>query len=211
LVKPTPTKLTAMNQKVKAGYNKAAKVYSSAFRDQFKNEKYLAELVKRLPKGAHILDIGCGAGRPIDDYLVKNDLKVTGLDISEAQINFARQAVPEAIYIVKDMSEIGFGEYDVDAIVSFYAIFHTSREHHLSLLKVFRSLLKPKGFLLITMGSREWEGKEDDFCGVEMQWSHFGAERNIEMIKKAGFEILISEIDSSGGEEHLVILAKTNP
>ena len=58
------------------------------------------------------------------------------------------------------------------------------------------------------MGSSEWEGIEKDFHGTEMFWSHFGAEKNKEIIKNSGFEILFDEIDNSGGEKHQIIIAK---
>lgn len=197
-----------MNQKVKAGYNVAAKNYSSEFRDQFKNEKHLSELIAVLQPISTILDVGCGAGKPIDSFLVSKGMAVTGIDISEAQIELARLNVPEADYEIKDMSELADGEYQVDAVVSFYAIFHTPREKHIDLLKKFRSFLKPSGYLLITMGASDWEGKEDNFCGSEMYWSHYGEEKNLELIVEAGYEITRSEVDHSGGEKHLVILAK---
>lgn len=198
-----------MNQKVKAGYNVAAKNYSSEFRDQFKNEKHLAKLVAVLFPSSSILDVGCGAGKPIDSYLVSKGMIISGIDISEAQIELAKSYVPEANYEVRDMSELLDGEYQVDAVVSFYAIFHTPRENHADLLKKFKSFLKPNGYLLITMGASDWEGKEDNFCGSEMYWSHYGAEKNKELIEEAGFEVVFSEVDDAGGEKHLVVLAKS--
>ncbi len=198
-----------MNQKVKAGYNLAAKNYSTEFRDRFKNEKHLAKLVEVLQPGAQILDIGCGAGKPIDSYLISKGMKVQGIDISEAQIELAKSFVPQASYEVRDMSELQVGEYQVNAVISFYAIFHTPRENHADLLKKFRSFLKPGGYLLITMGASDWEGKEDNFCGSEMYWSHYGAQKNQELIKNAGFEIIFSEVDYAGGEKHLVLLAQS--
>lgn len=197
-----------MNQKVKAGYNKAAESYSFAFRDQFKNEPHLARLVAVVPNGSHVLDVGCGAGKPVDSYLIRNGMKVTGIDISEAQIALARSQVPEAEYAVRDMSELVTGEFQVDAVVSFYAIFHTAREQHGELLQKFRSFLSPGGYLLVTMGANDWVGKEDDFCGAEMYWSHFDAETNKQLIIDAGFELEFAEIDLTGGEKHLVVLAR---
>lgn len=197
-----------MNQKVKAGYNVAAKNYASEFRDQFKNEKHLAKLVEVLKPNSNILDVGCGSGKPIDSYLISKGMKVTGIDISEAQIELAKSYVPGARYEVRDMSELKDGEYQVDAVVSFFAIFHTPRANHADLLKKFKSFLKPDGYLLITMGASDWEGKEDNFCGSEMYWSHYGAEKNQELTEEAGFEIIFSEVDDAGGEKHLVILAK---
>lgn len=197
-----------MNERVRAGYNIAAKNYSSEYRAQFNSEKYLAKLIEVLQPNSKVLDVGCGAGKPIDSYLVSKGIGVSGIDISETQIELAKSNVPEANYEVRDMSELQDGEYQVDAVVSFYAIFHTPREKHADLLKKFRSFLKPDGYLLITMGSRDWEGKKDNFCGAEMYWSSYGIEKNQELTGEAGFEIIFSEIDVDGGEKHLVILAK---
>ena len=136
-----------MNQirdKVKLGYNKAAQAYQAG-RDQFKNDKYLQKLIELLKPNSTILDIGCGSGKPVDNLLTDNGHSVIGIDISEEQIKLARQNVPSATYFVRDMSELQNGEYRVDAVVSFYAIFHIPREEHAGLLKKIHSFLSSDG------------------------------------------------------------------
>lgn len=197
-----------MNQKVKEGYNRAANAYSNKFRDQFKSNRHLDMLIQKLEKGSTIVDIGCGSGAPIDAYLVRHGFAVTGIDISEEQIKLAKENVPEATYEVMDMSDLKKEQFQVDAVVSFYALFHIPREQHLHVVQLMRSFLRPNGLLLITMGASEWEGKDDDFCGTEMYWSHFGVEQNKELITTAGFSILFDEIDTTGDEKHLIVLAR---
>ncbi|MFH1694723.1 MAG: hypothetical protein ABH880_03145, partial [Patescibacteria group bacterium] len=63
------------------------------------------------------------------------------------------------------------------------------------------------GLILATMGGGEYEGLEDNFYGTRMQWSHYGREKNKEIIEQAGFEILSNEI-TKGTEKHLVVVAK---
>lgn len=200
--------LPTMNQLVKAGYNKAATAYSSDFRDQFKNNRHLDLLLAKLPSQPTVLDIGCGSGKPIDAYLTSQGCRVIGIDISEEQIKLARTNVPSAEYHVLDMSELQPGQFSVDAVVSFYALFHIPRETHLAVLQKIKSFLKPGGYLLITMGAHDWVGKEDDFCGAEMYWSHYGADKNKELLQEAGFTIVFDEIDTAGNEEHLVVLGQ---
>lgn len=195
------------NNDVRKGYNKVAEKYFEA-RDLFESNKYLDKLINILPKGSTILDIGCGAGVPIDSYLTSKGYKVTGIDISEKQIELARKNVPQAEFELKDMSLLKDQEYSIDAVVSFYAIFHTPREKHLDLLKKFYSFLKKDGLLLVTMGSSDWVGAEKDFFGGEMSWSHFDADTNKKLIQQAGFAIIFDEIDTSGSERHLIVLAK---
>jgi cyclopropane fatty-acyl-phospholipid synthase-like methyltransferase len=191
---------------VKTGYNKIAKKYSSN-RDQFKNNKYLDKLVNLLKPGSKILDIGCGSGVPIDKYLFDQGFEIKGIDISEEQIKLAQKNLPKCNLEVKDIAKLKKDEYSVDAVVSFYTIFHIPRENHLDLLKKIKTYLNKNGLLLITMGSSEWEGKEN-FHGTQMWWSHYGAEKNKRIIKQAGFKIIFDEIDKSGGENHLVVLAR---
>lgn len=192
---------------IKRGYNKAAADYLQ-HRDQFKNTKYLNQLASILQPGSKILDIGCGAGKPIDEYLVKKGFAVTGIDISERQIELAKKHVPQASFEVKNMSQLRSGEYHVDAVVSFYAIFHVPRETHATLFETIGSFLSKGGLLLVTMGSSEWEGSEENFHGVKMYWSHYGSEKNKKIVQHAGFEILFDVLDTSGGEKHQIITAK---
>ncbi len=193
------------NLDVKNSYNKIASRYA-AQRDQFKSIKYLEKFITYIPKGKTILDVGCGAGKPVDEFLVKNGYAVNGIDISERMIELAKQNVPDAFYEVKDMTKLADSEYCVDGIVSFYAIFHTPREGHLAILNKFTSFMPSGGTILITMGFSEWEGSEE-FHGANMSWSHYGAAKNTELVEKAGFKIILNEIDTSGNEKHQIILA----
>jgi len=195
------------NDLVKQGYEKAADDYA-AKRDQFKSLKYLEQFSQLVKKHGTILDVGCGAGKPVDEYLVQVGFGVNGIDIAPRMIELAERNVPGAFYEIKDMSELKNGEYCVDGVVSFYAIFHTPRVKHQEILNKFASFMPNGGYILITMGAGEWEGTEDDFHGARMFWSHFGAEKNAEFVENAGFEIILNEIDTSGEEKHQVIIAK---
>ncbi len=195
------------NDFVKKSYNKIAENYLST-RDQFKNNKYLEKLNKLLKQVSLILDLGCGAGKPVDEFFVKHGHKVIGLDISEKQIELAKKNLPNGEFKVEDMSELTNSEYLVDAVISFYAIFHIKRESHQELFNKINSFLPVGGLILVSMGSSNWEGTESDFHGIEMFWSHFDADKNKEIIKNAGFKILLDEIDTSNNEKHLIVIAQ---
>lgn len=198
-----------MRKLVKNAYNLCADDYY-VNRGIFKSQKYLEILNKHLKPYSQILDVGCGAGIPVDDYLVLKGHNLTGVDISEKQIELAKINVPKASYLVSDMSEMNFRDNSYDAIVSFYAIFHIPREDHFELFRKLFSLLKDDGLFLATLGYEEWEGFEE-FHGVRMYWSQFGKDKNIELVEQAGFKIIEAEVDESGGEQHLVVFAIKNP
>ena len=191
---------------VRKGYDRIARKYMDV-RDQFVNNRYLLNFNSRLKPGSLILDLGCGAGKPIDRILVNRGHKVIGVDISRKQIKLAKRNVPEAKYVVKDISNLKKEEYRVDAVISFYTILHIPRETHQELFYIMNSFLPEGGLILVTMGSSEWEGIED-FYGVDMYWSHYGPEKNMEIIEKAGFEVILDETDASRIDKHQVIMAK---
>jgi len=74
-----------MEEVVRSGYDAIADTYL-AHRDRSSNLKYLDILLKLLPPGAHVLDVGCGTGVPAALYLIARGCAVTGIDISERQI-----------------------------------------------------------------------------------------------------------------------------
>src|SRR5438105_15935376 len=90
---------------VREGYDKIATNYSEK-RSSSHSVKYLEKFSKMLQKGSSVLDVGCGAGKPIDDYLVRQGFAVEGIDVSPKQIELAKKNVPEAFYEVKDMSDL---------------------------------------------------------------------------------------------------------
>lgn len=194
------------NNLVRAGYNAIAERYA-ADRLRFPVSLLLKPFGRMVPAGHTVLDAGCGAGLPIDRFLIDRGLAVNGIDISQSMIALAQKNVPEAFYEIRDFSELAFDEYCVDGIVAFYALFHVPRTQHFDILRKFASYLPNGGPLLISMASSEWEGIAD-FHGVPMFWSHFGVETNTALVREAGFAILDNVIDRSAGEAHQIILAQ---
>ena len=83
---------------VRAGYDAIAAKYLKTRSEDSEDVQLLQELVQRLPKGAKVLDAGCGAGVPVTRYLIKF-FDVTGVDFAEEQIHLARQLVPGAHFL----------------------------------------------------------------------------------------------------------------
>ena len=191
---------------VEAGYDGIAKAYLAS-REKLKSAKYVKLLLKYLPKQSTILDLGCGAGIPVDDLLLKAGHKVIGIDISKEQIKLARQYCRGGEFLVGDIRALKANDYQVEAVVSFYTLFHAPRTEHSKILKIISSYLPKGGMLLITMGDREFEG-EHSLYGVPMWSSQYGTVKNRGMVESAGFQVLLDEIDVSGGERHQIILAE---
>nr|WP_234004975.1 class I SAM-dependent methyltransferase [Cronobacter turicensis] len=49
---------------------------------------WLDKFISHLPPGGNILDLGCGNGSPIAEYLLSQGVNVTGVDSSPSMISF---------------------------------------------------------------------------------------------------------------------------
>jgi 2-polyprenyl-3-methyl-5-hydroxy-6-metoxy-1,4-benzoquinol methylase len=161
----------------------------------------LQDLVSLLPKGAAVLDLGCGAGVPVTRWLADRGFAVTGVDVSAKQLELARTYVPDGTFLKADMSEVVFVPESFDAVVAFHSIIHVPRTEHPALLKSIHRWLRPGGALLATMTVTDYEGRDEDWegWGAPMVWSHYDRKANVAMLREAGFEIRYAEPRTGGG------------
>lgn len=173
--------------------------------------RLLDDLINKLPRHAKVLDAGCGAGVPITQILSKR-FEVIGVDLSEAQIELAKQNVPQAAFLCKDMTQLDFPDNTFDGICSYYAIIHIPREEHQSLFENFYRMLKPNGYALLCLGAENAINDiEENFFGARMYWSHFDGESYLKMLEQAGFSLNWSKRVADAtceGAGHLFVLAQ---
>lgn len=156
-------------------------------------ERYTSLIVDRLPRGASVLDLGCGAGVPTTATLAEH-FRVTGVDISPRQIELARQNVPQGTFVHADMASLDFPPANFDAVVAFYSLFCLPRAELFPLVQKIASWLKPKGLFVAALGAQEVEELfSPDWLGVPMYWSLFESETNLRLIREAGFQILSAQ------------------
>lgn len=177
---------------VKTGYNEIASKYLASRPQTSEDVQLLKELVNRLPRAARVLDAGCGAGVPVAGYLARF-FDVTGVDISEKQIELAQELVPRATFICEDITNLDFPDESFDAIVSYFAIFHVPRSKHRGILKNFCRMLKPRGLALLCMGIGDLPHSIEEYYGTQMFWSHYGSEKNLRLLKECSYNIIWSK------------------
>lgn len=199
-----------MQEDVRRAYNVIGPAYAAA-REGAASTPFLARLDWHLMPGSTVLDLGCGAGLPVDAWLLAAGHRVIGLDISDTMLEMAHTNVPGAEYRLGDLAALRPGAFAADAIVSFFALFHVDRRRHAEVLANWHSQLAPGGYLLLTTGCTDWEGAES-FFGAEMYWSHFDVAAYRRMLPGAGFRIVEEGQHPVGGSRftqwHPVFLAQ---
>ena len=117
--------------------------------------KWLDRMLNFAP-GKTILDIGCGAGRPIAHYLCDRGAVVTGLDGAPAMIKLFQSNVPNARAILADMRGLDLGE-TFDALLAWNSFFHLSQDDQRAMFAVFARHANPGAALLFTSGPEKGE------------------------------------------------------
>jgi ubiquinone/menaquinone biosynthesis C-methylase UbiE len=171
---------------------------------------WLGELTPLLPAGANVLEMGCGSGLPVAKTLSES-FNYTGIDISPVQVERARRLVPKARFMCADMTAVNFPLRSFDAVLSLFSIIHVPVLEQPRLFANVYDWLRPMGYFLVSVGSREWTGVEEDWLGVRgatMYWSHAEPETYHYWLTRLGFDLLWSRFVREGDGGHQLILAQ---
>jgi len=193
---------------VRAGYDEISEAYRG---DTFElegsaYERGIAAIERRLPTGARVLDLGCGCGVPVAERLAER-FTVTGVDLSERQVQRARDLVPSATFVRADMTEVDLPAAGFDAIVSFYAIIHVPLGEQPALFDRIAAWLAPGGVFCGSLGHRAWTGTEEDWHGAPMYWSHADRATYASWLTDRGFRIDQEWFIPEGNGGHAAFLA----
>ena len=195
---------------VRSGYDAIADPYLKARLRGADQLPLLGDFMRAIPKGATVLDAGCGAGLPIAAHLASS-FRVLGVDFSMAQLRLARELVPTAHFICQDLSVLGLTSDSVDGICCFYSIIHIPRVHHPHVLRDLYRILRPNGAALLCLGAEDLPEEVGEYQGAPMFWSHFDANTYLELLSNLGYVIIRADlipdpIDATGS--HLFVLAR---
>ena len=111
-------------------------------------------LSKSMPTKGKVLDIGCGPGTFVGSLKSQNpQLNCVGIDFSKQQIQYARQAYPQAEFHCIDIYDRNIEPdflqaFDTIAIIE--VIEHIDRSEAIAMLKRTRELIKTSGKLVLT-------------------------------------------------------------
>ncbi|MDQ3777814.1 MAG: class I SAM-dependent methyltransferase [Actinomycetota bacterium] len=154
--------------------------------------RFLDDLAARLPRGARVLDLGCGDGSKI--ARLARTFELVAVDLSEEQLRLARPRLPGAELICADFGELDFAEASFDAVTALYSVMHLPREEHSGLFERIARWLKPGGLFLASLSHVGGPDRTYEWLGVDMFFSAFDAETNRRLVREAGFELVRDEL-----------------
>ncbi|MEQ9167479.1 MAG: class I SAM-dependent methyltransferase [Fulvivirga sp.] len=121
-------------------------------RDNAEARKFIDNLTAHLniTTGHQLMDLACGKGRHAI-YLNKKGFEVTGLDLSEENIKYARQFANDRLHFEVHDMRLSYENQQFDFVFNLFTsfgYFETKKEHEAAVASVAQSL-KPEGKFIL--------------------------------------------------------------
>lgn len=163
---------------------------------------FLDEVLRLIPRGADILEIGCGPGT--DARALANDRRYTGVDLSRVQLAHARSVLRRGTFLHADVLDVELPATSFDAVVALYVFGHIPAARTTELFLRIAGWLRPGGWLCATFPISDDPGSiERGWIGaVDMFFSSLRPTDVDASLRSAGFEVrsarTIPEVEPDG-------------
>ncbi len=194
------SKLALQTQQI---YECQADWFAQNRRQKLTEKPWLDHFLQYLPSGGHVLDLGCGTGKPIADYILGKGFQVTGLDASANMIAHARSNFPQADWRVADMRDFDLGQH-VHGIIGWHSFFHLTREEQRDVLPSLARHLRPDGVLMLTIGPED--GEAGGHVGDAPVYHASLSEREYNAILARNGMTLAPRVENTNPEDRLTVL-----
>jgi 2-polyprenyl-3-methyl-5-hydroxy-6-metoxy-1,4-benzoquinol methylase len=187
-------------------YEKIADWFDQHRAREFFEKPYLDTVISHFKPNAKILDLGCGMGEPIAQYLIAQEYDVVGVDGSAKLIHLAQQRYPQARWIVQDMREIRLNQ-KFNAIIMWHSLFHLSVEDQKKMFLIIADHLHHDGILLFTSGDQAGEVWSNN-GGVDLYHASLSVAEYSAVLEQNNFEVLLHNVQDPNCGDATVWMAR---
>lgn len=167
---------------------------------------YLEEPMRRftahLPKGAKILDLGCGPGRDVVRFR-EFGYQTYGADLSVGMLQEATQRIGNKGLLNCDMCHLSVSDESFDGVWLCASLLHLSKKQAILALGEIRRIIRKGGALYVSVQLGRGETWTKQFG--ERYFSYYQPEELAELVRKAGFEVR-ERWEVLGGEKEWINL-----
>lgn len=132
-------------------YHRRAKEWDETRGRGLMERAWLDRFLALVPANGAVLDVGCGGGEPIAQYVIEKGRQLTGVDSSEPLIDLCRVRFPEASFAVADMRTLALSR-TFHGIIAWDSFFHLTADDQRGMFPIFARHAAPGAALLFTSG-----------------------------------------------------------
>ena len=189
-------------------YERHAKEWDADRRNCGWNDKsWHDRFINALPKGAAVLDLGCGAGEPVALHMVECGLRVTGVDSSPTLISLCRERMPDQEWIVGDMRSVSLGRR-FDGVLAWDSFFHLKYEDQRCMFALFAAHAAVSALLMFNSGPGHGEAI-GSYRGDPLYHASLAATEYETLLTQSGFEVVEHVVEDPQAGGRTVWLARS--
>jgi SAM-dependent methyltransferase len=188
-------------------YDRHAHDYVADRRHGSGNETaWLDRFAALLKRGSSVLDIGCGSGAPMAEYLVNQGFAVDGIDSSPTLIALCRERLPQRSWRVADMRGLAL-ERTFDGLLAWDSFFHLSHDDQRRMFPIFKQHASSRAALMFTSGPSHGEAV-GSYRGEPLYHASLAPEEYRALLKANGFLVVDHIVEDPDCGGHTVWLAQ---
>ena len=182
-------------------YNNNSKTYIETTLSADMSHLY-NDFLKHIPKGGHILDLGCGSGRDSLEF-IKRGYKITAVDGSKELANAASKIIGQQV-ICSKFEDLKLTE-TFDGIWASASLLHVNKNEIVDVIKNVSSNLKPNGvfYMSFKYGENEYIDEKGRYfnCYTEETFKEM-----LSQVQNLKIKTIYKSEDTLGGRNNLVWL-----
>jgi SAM-dependent methyltransferase len=179
--------MASLADNIIAHYEKHARAWEADRRNSGWNDKIWHDrFIENLPAGAQVLDLGCGAARPVAANMHARGPHVTGVDSSPTMISLCRERLPDQEWVVADMRSLSLGRL-FEGILAWDSFFHLDHASQRAMFAIFENHALPGAILMFNTGPEHGEGI-GSYGGDPLYHASLAPEEYRSLIGRSGFE-----------------------
>ena len=197
---------SALAQNIIEIYKKHARAWTELRGDFLYEKAWLDLFLSLIPVHSTLLDLGCGSGKPIADYLIQHNHKITGVDSSDVMIAMAQKNFPKQTWVQADMRTVELDQ-KFNAILAWDSFFHLTPDDQRQMFAQFAQFSVANTALMFTSGPTVGEAMGDMF-GDALYHASLSQDEYRVLLKQYGFNVVkmvANDVECTG---HTVWLAQ---
>ncbi|MFN0072389.1 MAG: class I SAM-dependent methyltransferase [Chloroflexota bacterium] len=177
-----------VGRRVRAAYDDLVSVYAESNHGAMPDEltSLARSIVVHAGIGSRIIDVGCGIGRDMA-WFEQRGLAVTGVDLSEGMLGFARGMVQGSLAAM-DMQQLGLASDVFDGAWCCASLLHLPKDSAPLALGEIRRVLKRGAMLVLSVQEGAGESWEASYgTNSERYFARYQAGEVVDMLIRTGF------------------------
>lgn len=197
---------SALAQNIIEIYKKHARAWTELRGDFLYEKAWLDLFLTLIPAHPTLLDLGCGSGKPIADYLIQQGHTLIGVDSSDVMIAMAQKNFPKQTWVQADMRTVELDQ-KFNAILAWDSFFHLTPDDQRQMFAQFAQFSVANTALMFTSGPMAGEAMGDMF-GDALYHASLSQDEYRVLLKQYGFNVVkmvANDVECTG---HTVWLAQ---